>query len=210
MTGLANKPAFFDWLRSSKLLGETLSTDEVKGLEALTSAFGAASWPLAFAAYGLATAYHETAHTMLPVKELGGTAYFMRMYDKTGNRPKVAADLGNTQVGDGALFAGRGYPQLTGRRNYTRADTELGLKGELLRNPDLAMRPDIAARIMVLGMSEGWFTGRSLKSYLTTLTPGTRAQFVEARRIINGQDRAGDIADYALAFQKALQAGGWQ
>lgn len=209
MTRLTKPAAFFDWLRGNKLLGPTLSSDEVKGLNALTAAFSAAQWPLAYASYGLGTAYLETAHSMLPIKEIGGVAYFMRQYDKTGNRPKVAAELGNTEVGDGALFAGRGYPQITGRRNYERADRELALGGELLRNPDLAMRPDIAAQIMVRGMAGGWFTGRSLATYLPKAGAANHAQFKEARRIINGQDRAGDIAAYAMDFQTALTVGGW-
>ncbi|MDB5447233.1 MAG: hypothetical protein JWQ97_2550, partial [Phenylobacterium sp.] len=35
-----------------------------------------------------------------------------------------------------------------------------------------------------------------------------RAQFTAARRAVNGQDRAGLIADYAMRFQDALLAGG--
>lgn len=54
-------------------------------------------------------------------------------------------DLGNTVRGDGPRFKGRGYIQLTGRRNYTRAGGALGV--DLVGNPELAARPDIAARI---------------------------------------------------------------
>ena len=36
------------------------------------------------------------------------------MYDKDGERPKVAKDLGNTKKGDGVRFHGRGYIQLHG------------------------------------------------------------------------------------------------
>lgn len=45
------------------------------------------------------------------LRELGGEAYFTRMYE---GRP----DLGNSQRGDGARFAGAGAIQLTGRFNY--------------------------------------------------------------------------------------------
>ncbi|MBI1682369.1 glycoside hydrolase family 19 protein [Caulobacter hibisci] len=207
MTGLTKPKAFFDYLRANDMLGPVLTADEVEGLNVITAAAGLAGWPASWTAYALATAYHETAHTMQPVKEIGGPDYFRRRYDISGQRPDIARTLGNTQIGDGAKYAGRGYVQVTGRANYDRARRELGQP--LVDRPDLAMNDAIAAAIMVKGMAEGWFTGRSLKSYLTTTTAGTRAQFVEARRIINGQDRAGDIADYALAFQKALQAGGW-
>jgi putative chitinase len=70
------------------------------------------------------------------------------------------------------------------------------------------MRPDIAAAIMVKGMEQGWFTGKRLVDYLPAAT-GTLDQFKAARRIINGQDRALDIARTAIEFQRALTAGGW-
>lgn len=207
MTGLNRPGAFFDWLRANDMLGPVLSPGEVEGLQVITAAAGVAGWPIAYTAYALATAYHETAHTMQPVKEIGGEDYFRRMYDVSGKRPEVAARLGNTQIGDGAKYAGRGYVQLTGRANYDRARREIGQP--LIDRPDLAMNDAVAASVMVKGMSEGWFTGRSLKTYLPSQAPGARGQFIEARRIINGTDRAQDIAGYALEFQEALKAGGW-
>lgn len=141
---------------------------------------------------------------MQPIGEYGGNAYFLRRYDISGPNPAKARELGNFAVGDGARFKGRGYVQLTGRANYRRAEAELGLP--LLLDPDLALQPDVAAKIMRRGMTEGWFTGRTLGS----LPPiATFEQFKRARRIINGMDRAAEIAAYAMEFQDALVAGGW-
>jgi predicted chitinase len=56
-------------------------------------------------------------------------------------------DLGNTQPGDGPRYKGRGYLQLTGRANYRYYGQKLGV--DLERNPDLALRPDVAARVLV-------------------------------------------------------------
>ena len=193
---------FFDTMRSGKLLGPVLTAGEVEGCEAIIRACG--DWPISWTAYALATAYHETAGTMQPIKEYGGAAYFRRMYDPEGSRPHVARRLGNTKPGDGVTFAGRGYVQLTGRANYARAERELGVP--LVGEPDLAMKPETAAAIVVRGMGEGWFTGKSLATYLPWSGKATAAQFKEARRIINGTDRAADIATYALAFQKGLTA----
>jgi hypothetical protein len=77
-------------------------------------------------------------------------------------------------------------------------------------NPDLAKEPAIAAQIMREGMIEGWFTGKSFASYLPDKGPATVAQFTQARRIINGTDKAAKIAGEAMGFQEALIAGGWE
>jgi hypothetical protein len=100
---------------------------------------------------------------------------------------------------------GRGLVQLTWDRNYEWADRTLGLKGALLRNFDLALRPDLAVAILVKGMEQGAFTGLALADCITGT--GTHAQFVKARRIINGTDRAEDIATHADAIAAALGEG---
>lgn len=152
-------------------------------------------------AYMLATAWHETARTMKPIKELGGVKYFTRMYDIKGVRPDKARELGNLSPGDGALYCGRGYVQLTGKKNYAKAGLKIG--AALASNPDLAMDPGIAARIMFVGMAEGWFTGKKLSDY-----EGGGAEFdaTNARRIINGTDKAKTIAGYYRSFLTALLA----
>ena len=199
-----NEKLFFDAVRTG-LLGPKLDEGEVTGCQSILEA--CAGFPVAWTAYALATAYHETAHTMLPVKEFGGPKYLARMYDITGARPTLARKYGNTNVGDGVKFAGRGYVQLTWRVNYKRAGEKLGV--DLLREPDLAMNKDIAAMILRHGMREGWFTGKGFADYLTSTGPSGRAQFRAARRIINGTDKADLIAGYALEFQEALTAAGW-
>lgn len=203
---LRREDAFFASLRSG-ILGPTLSPSEVEGCQAILSA--AEGLPISFVAYMLATAYHETATTMQPVKEANWLspaaqrAYFFRMYDIEGARPDVARALGNLQPGDGARFPGMGYVQCTGRKNAERAQRELGLP--IVDNPALLMRPDIAAKVMRRGMVEGWFTGKKLADYLPDL-----GGFVAARRIINGTDRADAIASHARKFMDALVAGDWK
>jgi putative chitinase len=196
--GLDNPQAFFDSVRESGVLGGTLKPDQVKGLEAVLGAAKAASWPLAFTAYALATAGHETAHTMQPVRE----AFWLSENWRRANLRYYP-------------FYGRGYVQLTWKANYQKADRELGLGGSLNDNLDLAMNPDIAAKIMVKGMQEGWFAGdksgrrHTLVRHVPADGAASVAQFTSARRIINGTDKAAKIAGEAIKFQAALRAGGW-
>lgn len=205
--------AFYDFLRGNHMLGPKISKEEFDGCDNIIRACAAAGFGTAFTAYCLATAYHETAHTMQPIHEMGGPAYLHRMYDINGNRPAKARELGNTTPGDGVKFAGRGYVQLTGKNNYSRATAKLralGFDVDLLANPDAAMRPDVAATIMVYGMIEGWFTGRKLPDDLPRVGPGTTRQFVLSRDIINGTDKDDEIAAYAVDFQTGLQRGGFK
>lgn len=187
---------FFDGVRD-RPFGGKLTQSQVDGCGTLIAAFENARWPVAWAAYGLATAFHETAATMQPIREKGSNAYLSK-YD-TG---KLAAALGNTPAadGDGILYAGRGYVQLTGLANYRRAGK--ALNQPLVEKPDLALDPDIAADIMVRGMQEGWFTGKGNSRYLD----GEPPNYFDARRIINGTDQAAKIAGYAKSFEAALRA----
>lgn len=182
--------AFFDAMRGSKVLGPTLSDNEVQGCEAVIAAY--AGFPASWTAYGLATAFHETAGTMQPIREYGRGKG--RKYGKPGKH-------------GGQVAYGRGFVQLTWDYNYEKADAELGLKGALLANYDLALEPAIAAQILRRGMAEGWFTGKKLGDYLPASGTATLAQFTEARRIVNGTDRAALIAGHALEFQRALIKG---
>lgn len=209
--GLVKPEAFYAALRADeRVFGGRLQPAQFEGCEA-DLRLGAGRLPLSWMAYCLATDYHETGHTMQPVHEAGGRAYLDR-YD-TG---RLAAALGNTPEDDddGILYAGRGKPQVTGRRNYAKANERLHALGvlqadeDLVATPDLMLRMDVAAAALVYGMLEGWFTGKRLRQYLQS--PATAEQFENARRIINGTDRAALIAGYALSFQHALQLGDWR
>ena len=189
---MLNRTTFFAYVRRAPF-GGRLSQAQVDGLNAILDAWDASSHTdLRWLAYMLATVQHETAATMQPIRERGGDAYF-RKYE--GRQ-----DLGNVQRGDGVKYHGRGYVQLTGRANYSKAGRLLGV--DLLGNPDLAMRPDIAAKIMLGGMVGGWFTGQGPGQYFNATTDDP----VNARRIINRLDKAKLIAGYHRSFLDALKA----
>lgn len=178
------------WTAARKIFGGALTQAQVNGIETILAA--SEGLPIGHRAYLLATAKHETADTMQPITEYGGRKYFDK-YD-TG---KLAKALGNTpeKDGDGYRYRGRGYVQITGRANYAKAGKKLGV--DLIANPEAALNPDIAARILVRGCSEGWFTGKKLSDYLGD-------DFRNARRVVNGTDKAELIAGYAIEFGKAL------
>jgi hypothetical protein len=165
-----------------------MSAEQVAGCETLVAA--TSGLPVAHRAYLLATAFHETARTMLPITEYGPRSYFMKYEPGT----KIGKTLGNVLPGDGYLFRGRGYVQITGRSNYLKATEEIGV--DLIGNPDAALNPTVAARILVRGCSEGWFTGKKLADY---------ASYVNMRRVVNGTDDATEIAGYAEQFEAALR-----
>lgn len=205
MAALKNPAAFFVAVR--RLTGP-LNQVQVNTIQDLLVA--ASHWPISYVAYGLATAWHEAR--LRPIHEKGSGDGpdpdkwddHLQRYD-TG---KLAKQLGNTPEadGDGVRYAGRGLVQLTGTANYRKAGAALGV--DLLKNPDLALRPDIATKILVWGMETGAFTGRRLSHYLLN-EPANFEAFKRCRRIINGTDRDAKIADYALTFQNALTLGAW-
>ena len=92
----------------------------------------------------LAQVAHES-HDFQSMVEYGGSLDF-RKYDIRYN-PKKAKTLGNTKPGDGARYKGRGYIQITGKYNYAKAGQALGI--DLVKNPKLAEKPSIAAKIAV-------------------------------------------------------------
>ncbi len=198
-----NKAAFYKAIRG-KLFGASLDQSEVDGCEALLAVLD--GLPLSYMAYGLATPYLETGGTMQPIKEWGGPAYFKRMYDIQGARPQKAKELGNIHPGDGVKYCGRGYPQVTGRNNYAKAEAIFGIP--FVADPDLMLDAGNAGKVMRHFMERGLFTGKKFSDYLPEYGPATLDQFRAARRIINGQDRSLDIAKDALVFQDALVMGG--
>ena len=177
-----DRTQFFNMVRKQLHQGK-LNQEQVGGYEAIMNELACYDLSTQEKAYMLATAYHETKYTMQPVRE----AYWMSEAWRKKNLRYYP-------------HYGRGYVQLTWPFNYERADRELGLSGALVANLDLAMQPDIAAKIMIYGMREGWFTTKKLSDYIKA----GKADYVGARRIINGTDEARKIAGYAEIFEKAL------
>lgn len=187
-----NTTLFFAEVRAA-LFGGSLSQSQVDGLNALLAAWDAYGTgdkqQLAYCA--LATPFHETAATMQPIEEIGhGASHPYGRIDGTGQAPY-----------------GRGYVQLTWASNYQAADAMLGLGGKLARNYSLALDPTIAAQVLIGGMLSGLFTGEKRK--LSVFVGAGKADYVGARAVVNGRDRAQLIAGYAVHFEAALTKAGY-
>lgn len=175
--------AFFDHVR--RHFG-ALSQSQVDGFMAILIASQSA--PMRHRAYMLATAWHEVAKTMQPIREFG-----------LGKGKKYGLPTGPYMQ----TYYGRGLVQLTWLDNYAKATRRLremdliGPDVDLVKNPDLALDPKIAVHILVVGMSEGWFTGKRL---------GDFTSYVSMRAVVNGSDKAALIAGHAEVFEDALIA----
>ena len=86
-------------------------------------------------------------------------------------------DLGNHKRGDGDRYKGRGFIQLTGRRNYEVHGRAIGLGDRLVQTPDLASDRDIAGRLLAIFLKA---KERAIKEAL--LDNDLRS----ARRLVNG------------------------
>lgn len=183
--------AFFDAARP--LFGGKMIQAQVDGCKAIVAAWERyGDGNLQRLAYVLGTAFHETDKAMQPIREYGrGKGKKYGKVDATGKAPY-----------------GRGLVQLTWRENYVRADKELGLGGRLAADYDLALDPDISARVLIVGCLRGWFTGKDLDDYIDGADESDEEdarEFREARRVVNGTDRADLIASHALVFERALK-----
>lgn len=178
-----NRKAFFDKVRHQPFPG-SLAAQAVQGMDAILNEWERRGLTdLRWLAYMLATTFHETARTMQPIAEYG-----------RGRGKKY----GTPDPVTGQTYYGRGFVQLTWIDNYRKMGELLG--ADLVNHPDKAMELHIAAAIMFEGMIRGSFTGKKLADYFD----GSHTDWTNARKIINGLDKAETIAAYARQFHGAL------
>lgn len=169
--------------------GGSIAQLQVDGLEILLDKIESdPKWDsLPQVAYFLATIRHETGavrngvlQTYQPIREVRG---------RPGTRIRRIQDK---YWGTG--FYGRGYCQITHRANYA--------KFGIAETPEKALEPDTAYMIAARGMREGLFTGKKLSHYIND----QEVDYHDARRIVNGLDKAELIAGYAQKFERILRA----
>ena len=132
-------------------------------------------------AYVLATVEWETARTYKPVRE---AFWLSEKWRKKHLRYYP--------------YYGRGFVQLTWESNYSKYKKIMG--ANLVKYPDIAMRPNVALFILVHGFKHGIFTGRKLDRYVNK----NKTDFKNARRCINGTDKNKKIAKIARRILATL------
>lgn len=202
---IINRLFFFDYLRGGLFRGR-LRASQVAGMAAILDRWeereqgGDDRW----LAYILATAFHETAETMQPVRETlaASDAAAIARLDRAFASGKLTAVKTPywRPDGDGRSWLGRGFVQLTHRRNYKAMSVLTGV--DLLERPERAMEAEVATAILIHGMAGGGFTGGRLSDFFGD----RREDWDGARAIINGSDRARLVGGYGRAFHHALVA----
>jgi len=181
-----------------------LTSDQVKGFEAIIDFCSAAGMRRSHCAYVLATAYHETAYRMQPVREglattdEGAVRAVTSLYERGLIRRNYSIRDAN-----GHSYYGRGLVQLTFKENYKKVGDLLGI--DLVNNPDLMLENSVSVPALVLGMRRGLFRRRRSLDMLPSHP--TDSEWIKARDIINGDvsKNGPKIAAHAKLFLTALQ-----
>jgi len=169
--------SFYDTIRRE--LSPTLLQSQVEGINAIVEEWKARMiGDKRILAYVLATVWHETAATMQPVKEKGGEAYLR----KKAYYP----------------YYGRDLVQTTWKANYQKVKAFSGI--DVVTHPELIAEPKLAVKVAFQFMLKGWYTGKKLGDYFNPQKP----DWINARRIINGTDKAELVAGYAKKFYAGL------
>ncbi|MBA4851321.1 glycoside hydrolase family 19 protein [Emticicia sp. BO119] len=187
-----NRKFFFDRCRPFFPNGK-LSTRQVQGLTAILDEWEANHnddddrW----LAYMLATVHHETSTTFQGIEEFGkgkGRPY--------GENLKIDKKTRYTNTPN--IFYGRGFVQLTWYENYEAMGKILNQ--DFISHPELVLELGNSTRILFIGMLRGLFTGKKLSDYFNE----TKEDWKNARRIINGTDKAELIATVAKNYYSCI------
>lgn len=198
-----DRQTFFSYVRNAPFGGRLLQA-QIDGMNAILNAFeNSGVSDIRWLAYMLATAFHETAKTMQPVRETlaSSDAKAIAILDKAyaSGKLKVSAPYWRLDK-NGKSWLGRGLVQITHLANYLKLSNMIGV--DLVAKPSLAMDLETAIKIMFIGMEKGAFTGRKLSDYFNA----TKEDPTGARAIINGTDKAKLIAGYYANILDALKA----
>jgi hypothetical protein len=187
---MIDRKAFFDSVRASVFNG-VLSQRQVDGMNYLLDVWEArfGDNDMRWLAYALATVFHETAYTMVPLEE----------YGQGEGQP-----YGQIAGPHHQAYYGRGHVQLTWEENYIKGQTNLAERyafdAPIHQYPHRMLEYETSALVLYDGMIEGWFTGVGLPQFFHDTVEDPK----HARQIVNAMDKADLIAGYYWDFKAAL------
>lgn len=170
-----------------------LEADQKAGLSELLSYFNddPHMTDIRWVAYCLATVKHECGDEWQPIEEYG-----------KGKGLKYGHPVPPYQH----VYYGRGLVQTTWKGNYemltvawNKAHPDRPV--DFVKNPELLLQMEYSYFAMSYAMRNGKYTGASLKRWINA----EKCDYVNARRIINGTDKAELIADHAVKFERILK-----
>lgn len=200
-----NETAFFAAIRPA--FGNKLSQPHVDGMKAILDA----------AAENGVTDPHHVAHILAHVRrETGGYMSPIKETVMPSHKDKNPSDAEVIRRLDRAFASGK----LTWVKKPYWRDGEFG-RGQIqlthasnrakfgIKNRDDLLKLPVSARVAVVGMRDGMFTGKKLSDYSFPAAldaPPKR----NPRRIVNGQDGSdAEVAKFHRQFYAALVKGGW-
>ncbi len=163
-------------------------------------------------AYVMATAWHETQ--LRPVREgfkktdAAARKHVAWMYRKH----LIVLPYHLPDPVTGHVYYGRGYVQLTWAVNYKKLGAAIGMGDALYRNPDLVLKPEIASKVLFVGMIKGKFRYSKRRhprgwQKLKLFFNDRASNWSGARNIINGDLRKNGrrVGSYGKKYFKAIR-----
>ena len=193
-----DRNVLFKELRT-RLFRGSLTQSQVDGMADMLDVWEATAYTdLRWISYIFAGVYHEVGGLMQPVREGFKT-------NDEAARQHVAMLLARGIIrydyavpSHGFSWFGRGRIQNTHYRNYDALEKRFGIP--FTKNPSLLLESKADAQVTIHGHVEGIWTGKKLSDYFNTKTSDP----VNARRIVNGLDKATLIAGYYRVFFEAF------
>jgi hypothetical protein len=190
--------AFFDVVRSK--FGP-LTTSQVMGFNLFIAEAERRKTYINYLSSLLGQVWWETGKTMAPVAE----AYYLGAKADAVRRKMRYYP-----------FYGRGHIQTTWETNYRKSSQiwkeMTGEDVDFVKNPDLLLQNKYSVPLTFEGFERGFWTGKAQDDFIDLIDESDDEdlrEFANARRIVNGLDRAAELGQFALTFEKALKAGGY-
>jgi len=188
MATAVDRDRFFPSARI-KVFGGSMSQGQVDGINNILNTWEAISTSndVRWLANTLGQCMWESARTFQPVRE----AFYLGEPAAEEYRKRLRY----------YPYYGRGLIQITWEENYKKFSSIVGV--DLVQNPDAALEPHTSAKIAVIGMEYGSFTGQGLANFFSA----DKDDPLHARTIVNGMDHAFEIEQLHVGFLESLKAG---